>query len=255
MLRNRVIPCLLYSDEGLVKTKQFKNPNYIGDPINSLKLFNDKEVDELILLDIDASSRNQEPNYELIEQVASECFMPLCYGGGINTVDQMKKIFSLGVEKVSLNSHVFKSYDLIREAAKAFGNQSVVVSIDVKKNLFGKYRVFNHLTQKTLNIPLDKYLKDIQASGAGEILINNVDRDGLMNGYDHNLINLVSKQVSVPHIFMGGSKDYDSLKTTFKLPNVTALAAGSIFVYTGKYNAVLINYPTQEELEKIIIND
>ena len=188
MLQKRVIPCLLLHKGGLYKTEKFKKPTYIGDPINAIKIFNEKEVDELMFLDIDASVENKEPNYKMIEDIASECFMPLCYGGGVKNIEQMKKIYALGVEKVSLSSQAVINLNLIKEAANIFGNQSVIVTIDIKKDFWGNKKVFvNNAKKNTKLNPID-FIKQVESLGAGEIVINSCDNDGIMKGYDIELL-------------------------------------------------------------------
>ncbi|PLY10472.1 MAG: imidazole glycerol phosphate synthase subunit HisF [Arcobacter sp.] len=248
MLRTRVIPVLLLKNNGLVKTIKFKKNQYIGDPINAIKIFNEKEVDELIFLDIEATKHNKEPNYEIIKSIASECFMPVCYGGGITTVEQIKKIFQLGIEKVSLNSSILNKTDLLKHAVEAFGSQSIVVSVDVKKNLFGKYCLYNHVRKKIEKVNLNEYLKKIEEMGAGEILLNNVDLDGTQLGYDVELIKYVINDLNVPMIYCGGAKDLSDFKVAKEL-KVSGVAAGSMFVFHGKHKAVLITYPAYKKLK------
>ena len=251
MLKTRVIPVLLLHNKGLVKTVKFKNPKYVGDPINAIKIFNEKEVDELIFLDIDASKENRGPNFELIENFASECFMPVCYGGGITTIEEIKKLFALGIEKISLNTSVMSDTNLIKEAIEIFGSQSIIVTIDIKKSLFGKYQIYNHKKKKSIKIPYLEYIKNIENLGVGEILINNVDLDGTQKGYDVNLLKTIANNVNIPVIACGGAGKLEDFKTVKKEANVSAVAAGSFFVFQGKHNAVLITYPKYEELEKL----
>ena len=250
MLKTRVIPVLLLRDNALVKSIKFKDYQYIGDPINAIKIFNDKEVDELVFLDIDASRNRKEPNYELIKSIATECFMPICYGGGITTIEQMKKIFKLGIEKISLNASIFDNIDLLLEATKIFGSQSIVVSIDIKKSLFGRYGVYNHIKKKIEKKNLIQYIKMIESYGAGEIFINNVDLDGTLKGYDTDLIKKIVNEVNIPMIYSGGAKNLEDFANAQKL-NISAVAAGSMFVFHGKHKAVLITYPKYNELEKL----
>ncbi len=251
MLKTRVIPVLLLHNKGLVKTVKFKLPKYIGDPINAIKIFNEKEVDELIFLDIDASKEKRGPDYKIIEDFATECFMPVCYGGGITTIEQIRKLFTLGIEKVSLNSSVLINEVLIKEAVSIFGSQSIVVTVDIKKSLFGKYQVYNHSLKKIIKKPYLEYIKNIAELGAGEILINNIDLDGTQKGYDINLMKSVVDIVNVPVIACGGVGSLDDFKQVKNEANVAAVAAGSFFVFQGKHNAVLITYPKYEELEKL----
>lgn len=251
MLKTRIIPCLLLQNQGLVKTVKFKNPKYVGDPLNAVKIFNEKEVDELIFLDITASKENRKPNFDLISNIASECFMPLCYGGGVKTIEDIKIIFSLGVEKVSINSYAIENPNFIKEASDLFGSQSMVVSIDVKRNLLDEYRVYDANKQKIIKPEPVEFSKKMEGMGAGEILLNSVDRDGTMQGYDIRLIKKVCEAVSIPVIACGGAGSINDFLEAVKIGGAAAVAAGSIFVFQGKYKAVLINYPTIKELEKI----
>jgi len=251
MLQTRVIPVLLLQNKGLVKTVKFKNPKYVGDPLNAIKIFNEKEVDELIFLDIDASKKGVEPDYKLIKDFASECFMPVCYGGGITNIEQIKKIFTLGIEKISINYFALKDDELIKKAVDIYGSQSIVVAIDIKKSLMGKYQIYDHTKKKNLKTPFLEYIKHIEELGAGEILINNVDLDGTQKGYDIDLLKQVVNYVKIPVIACGGAGELKDFQTAKKEANVSAVAAGSFFVFQGKHNAVLITYPKYQELEKL----
>lgn len=251
MLRTRVIPVLLVKNNGLVKTIKFDKPKYIGDPINAVKIFNDKEVDEMIVLDIEASKLNKKPNFELIKSIAEECFMPLGYGGGINELEDIQRLFAIGVEKVILNTASFTNLNLITEAAKIFGEQSIVVCIDVSKNFWGKYHPYSHTTKKIVSIDLLAHIQKTIAAGAGEIFINNVDLDGTMSGYDIKLIELLAHKITTPLVICGGAGDLNHLKSGY-LAGASALAAGSLFVYHGPHKAVLINYPTQTQLKNTL---
>jgi len=251
MLKTRVIPVLLLHNKGLVKTVKFKSPKYIGDPINAIKIFNEKEVDELIFLDIDASKAKREPNFDLIEDFASECFMPVCYGGGITTIEQIRKLFAIGIEKVSLNVSALTDKNLIKKAVELLGSQSIVVTIDIKKSLFGKYQVYNHTNKKTIKKPYLEYIKNIEKLGAGEILINNVDLEGTQKGYDISLMKSIVQNVNIPVVACGGAGSLVDFKKVKDVANASAVAAGSFFVFQGKHNAVLITYPKYEELEKL----
>ena len=251
MARIRVLPVLLLKNSGLYKTIKFKEPRYIGDPMNAVKLFNDKEVDELIFLDITATIEKKGPNFEAISEVASECFMPFSYGGGIDSIEQMSTLFSIGVEKVVLNTVLHSNLNLVKEAADRYGSQSIVASIDVKKSLFGKYEVFSH--SGTLNTKKDpiQFAIEMQNAGVGEIMINSIDRDGVMKGYDIDLIKNITSKVDVPLIACGGAGTIDHLSKAVKEGHASAVGAGSMFIYHGKHNAVLINYPNQQDLKKI----
>lgn len=252
MLNNRIIPVLLLKDDGLVKTTKFKSPFYIGDPLNAVKIFNQKEVDEIIFLDILASKNNQRPNIELLSNIASECFMPLAYGGGITSVEKAEEIINIGIEKVILNSSVLINPELVSDLAKIIGSQSVVVSIDVKKNLFGNYKIYSHSSKKKPHYNLIEYIKMIQCYGVGEIFINSVNKDGMMTGYDIDLIKLILNEAEVPFVFCGGASSYNDFIEISKINKYVGLAAGSIFVFKGPHKAVLINYPNREELKNIL---
>jgi cyclase len=243
MLEKRIIPCLLLHKGGLYKTEKFKKPTYIGDPINAIKIFNEKEVDELILLDIDAAAKNNEPNYKMIDDIASECFMPLCYGGGIKDVQQMKMVYSLGVEKISISSQAFLNPNLITEASGMFGNQSVLVTIDVKKDFFGIKKVF--IKNGSVNTKLDPvvFFKKMEDLGAGEIVINSIDNDGVMKGYDLELLKLLKSNSKIPVIGLGGAGNLEHIKEAFKISKIDGVACGSMFVYQGPLKGVLISYP------------
>lgn len=250
MLTTRVIPVLLKRRKALVKTIKFNKFNYIGDPLNTIQIFNNLEVDELAFLDITASKEGREPDYELISEMASECFMPLAYGGGVKTVEQMKKIFSLGIEKIIICSEALDNPDLIKKAASLFGNQSIVVSIDVYKNFWGKYEVATVSGTNKTKIDAFDFAKQMEAAGAGEIIINSIDNDGQMKGYDLELIKMISEQVSVPVIACGGAGVYQDLQKAVKA-GASAVAAGSLFVYQNANRNVLINYPDEQDMRDI----
>jgi len=251
MFVNRIIPLLLYSHGGLVKTIKFNNPTYIGDPINAVKIFNEKEVDELLFIDIDATKEKRKPDFEYIKNITEECFMPLCYGGGITTIDDIKRITGIGVEKIAINSQAFINPKLVEDAAKLFGSSTIVVSIDVKQSILGQYSVslFNGTKNTKIN-PVD-FAKEMQNYGAGEILLNSVNKEGKMNGFDLGLIKLVTDAVNIPVIACGGAGCLQDIKLALE-NGASAVAAGSMFVYNGKYHAVLINYPTQSEIQETI---
>lgn len=247
MLIQRVIPALLLCNNGLVKTLKFKDPKYVGDPINAIHIFNEKEVDELLVLDITASKDRREPNYPLIEQFAGECFMPLAYGGGVRTVEQAKRIFSLGVEKVCVQTAALENPDLIRDLSERFGSQSVMVSVDIKKNWFGKLGVFAAAQGKMLATPWLDMLRSFVNAGAGEVLLNAVDKDGTLSGPDLGLIREASAAVDVPLIAVGGISSLSDIKTAVQA-GASAVAAGAFFVFHGPHRAVLITYPSSSEL-------
>jgi cyclase len=251
MNRFRVIPVLLLKNEGLVKTIKFKDPNYIGDPLNAVKLFNEKEVDELVLLDISVRSKGATPNFQMIEEVASECFMPLCYGGGVNTLHEIKKLFSIGIEKVSLNTLLHTNPAIVSEAVLQYGSQSIIASIDIKRNFFGRYEVYTNSGKNNTKLDPIEFAIQVQKLGVGEILLNSIDRDGLMNGYDIDIISKITSNIDIPLIACGGAGSLQHMHDAITLAKASAVAAGSFFVYHGKHKAVLINYPKQEELKKI----
>lgn len=251
MFKPRVIPCLLLRNLGLVKTIKFKDPKYLGDPINIVKIFNDKEVDELVFLDITATVENKRPPFKLLENVAGEAFMPLGYGGGIRTLDDIKTILELGVEKVAINTYVVEHPSFIRAAADFAGSQSVVVSIDVKKNLWGKYEVMTHGGRKATGLDPVKFAVEMEKQGAGELLLNSIDRDGTMQGYDLELIRRVTSAVGIPVVACGGAGTVQHLGEAVKQGGASAAGAGSMFVFQGPHRAVLISYPVQSELRQV----
>lgn len=243
MYRARVIPCLLIRGNGLVKTRKFKEPVYVGDPINAMRIFSDKEVDEIVVLDIDASREGREPNYALIEEMAGEAFMPMAYGGGIRNLEQVRRLIRSGIEKVVINTAAIESTDVIREAADMFGSQAVVGAVDIKKTLFGGYRVVTKSATIDAKIGLDEHIQNLISAGVGEIFLNNVDRDGMMAGYDVQLIRSITQKVNVPVVVCGGAGTVEHLSQAVSEGGASAVAAGSMFVFHGKHRAVLINYP------------
>ncbi|NQU32458.1 MAG: imidazole glycerol phosphate synthase subunit HisF [Bacteroidetes bacterium] len=253
MLYPRIIPCLLVHNKGLVKTIKFKDLKYVGDPINAVKIFNEKEVDELIVVDIDASAKGVEPDYKMIENLANECRMPFCYGGGIKTVEQAHRIFNLGVEKISLSSAAVENPNLISEIASRVGSQSVVVVLDVrKKPISSKYEVFIYNGTKSTGIEPIQFAKEIQRLGAGELVVNSIDQDGGMKGFDMVLINKIREVVSIPVTVMGGAGKIEDIGSVIEQQGIIGIAAGSMFVFKGKYRAVLINYPTSIEKQALL---
>jgi imidazole glycerol-phosphate synthase subunit HisF len=253
MLYPRIIPCLLVHKKGLVKTIKFKDAKYVGDPINAVKIFNEKEVDELFVVDIDASRKGVEPDYKMIENLATECRMPLCYGGGIKTIEQAQRIFGLGVEKIAVSSLAVEAPSMISEIAERVGNQSVVVVMDVKKKVFGnKYELYIHNGKKGTGINPIEFAAKMEQLGAGEIVINSIDHDGMMKGYDLNLIRKIREVISIPLTVLGGAGTIDDIGSIIKENGIIGVAAGSLFVFKGKYKAVLINYPTIAEKEFLI---
>jgi cyclase len=251
MLRRRVIPVLLMRDGGLVKTEKFSNERYLGDPINAVKIFNEKEVDELCLLDIGATNEGRSPSFDEINEIVSEAFMPIGYGGGIHSMADVEQLFKIGVEKVIMNTAAFEKESLIKEAASVFGNQSIVVSIDIKKDLWGQYRIYTRSGKSKQKIDIITAIKKMQDLGAGEIILNNIDRDGTMQGYDLDPINKVSKIIEVPLVALGGASSLNDLVAAVQ-HGATAVAAGSMFVFQGVHKAVLISYVTSDQLEIIL---
>lgn len=246
----RVIPILLLQNKGLVKTIKFRNPGYVGDIINAVKIFNEKEVDELIVLDIDASKTGSPPSYDIIRDLANECFMPLCYGGGIATLEQADRVFSLGVEKISLQTAAIKEKGLITAIANKFGSQSVVVSLDVKKNLFGRYVPYLASENRSMEKNMYALLKEFVLAGAGEILLNSVNRDGTLKGPDTDLISAVTSSVDIPVIAAGGVGSLSDIKKMFD-SGASAVGAGAYFVFYGPHRAVLITYPGYSKINSL----
>lgn len=253
MLRPRIIPCLLIRNKGLVKTVQFKDGKYVGDPLNAVKIFNEKEVDELMVLDIDATVKGEAPNYALLEKIAIESRMPLCYGGGIKTAAQARKIVSLGFEKIAISSEALENPEVINQVSKAIGSQSVVIVLDVKKKgLLGNYVLTTHNGTKFRNTKIRDFVRDMESRSIGEFLVNSVDNDGVMKGYDMKLIKMVRSLSNKPLTVIGGAGSINDVTAVIDEFGVIGAAAGSIFVFKGKYKAVLINYPSYAEKRDII---
>jgi cyclase len=249
MIQTRVIPCLLLRGSGLVKTVRFKEPRYLGDPINIVRLFNDKEVDELVLLDINATPERRGPRLDLLGDIVSEAFIPLCYGGGVRSLDHFNALFSLGVEKVALNTAAVDDPALVTAAAERYGSQSVIVSIDVRKPLIGGQRVVTRGGRQRTGLDPVQFAVEMERRGAGELLLNSVDRDGTMAGYDLDLVRRVTAAVSIPVVACGGAGSVADLGRAVNEGGAAAAAAGSLFVYQGPHRAVLINYPGPAELQ------
>jgi cyclase len=252
VLRHRVIPCLLLRDGGLVKTLKFGDAKYVGDPINAIRIFNEKEVDELIVLDIDASRRSREIDYALVEQFAGECFMPLCYGGGVRTVEHARRLFALGVEKVCIQTAALEDLDVVTRIAEKFGSQSVVVSVDIKRDWLGRPRLYSSARGKLLREPWSEFLGKAVAAGAGEVVLNSVDRDGTLRGMDLALVSQGAAAVSVPLIALGGAGSLGDIKAAVDA-GASAVAAGAFFIFHGPHRAVLITYPRYRELEELLV--
>jgi imidazole glycerol-phosphate synthase subunit HisF len=248
MLRTRVIPCLLLNRTGLVKTRQFADAKYVGDPINAVKIFNDKEVDELIMLDITATQDGRGPSFGLIEEIASECFMPLAYGGGLKTVDDARRMLKLGVEKVVFNATALESPAVLRDAAREFGAQAVVASLDVRRKLFGRYEVMGNRGKRSTGLDPAILARQLEDQGVGEIFLTSIEREGTFKGYDVELIKHVTSAVSVPVVANGGAGSVTDFGHAVSHGGASAVAAGAMFVFHGPHRAVLITYPTQAEL-------
>jgi cyclase len=252
MLKPRVIPCLLIKDNGLVKTKKFKDPKYVGDPLNAVKIYNELEVDELLVLDIDASIKGLNPNEKLISKLAEECRMPLCYGGGVKTIDQFERLVGLGVEKVAISSAAIENPKIINEAAKKVGSQSVVVILDIKyQGIFPKPKITTLNGSNIVDIDLFEFIKKIEDLGVGEVVINCVDRDGVKNGYDVELILKIRKASKSILTLLGGASSFKDIENLVTNVNTIGCSAGSLFVFKGKFDAVLINYLNKFEKEKL----
>lgn len=250
--RTRVIPILLLSGKGLVKTVNFKNPRYIGDPINTVRIFNEKEVDELAFIDITATPENRGPDFDLLSDIASEAFMPMAYGGGIKSMSDIKTIFSLGFEKIVVSSLLYDNPDVVREAVNTFGSQSIVACIDIKRGFFGGFNLMTHSAKRVRKIDIKKHLIDLEQIGVGEVLVNTIHKDGTFSGYDFELIKYISHQLSVPLIACGGARGVDDFRTAVIEAHASAVAAGSCFVYMGPHKAVLVNYPERQLLNELL---
>lgn len=248
MNKTRVIPVLLLRGKGLVKTVKFKEPKYIGDPINSVRIFNEKEVDELVFLDIMATPEGRGPDFDLLADIAGEAFMPMAYGGGITTLEQVQRIFALGFEKVILNTAAYVSPKLISEAAAIYGSQSIVGCVDVRRTFLGRYELSSHGGKTKQLVGFKEHVQSLERLGVGEIIVNAVDRDGTQSGYDLKLIREVSSSVEVPVVACGGASSIDDFVAAVDEGGASAVAAGSLFVFVGPHRAVLINYPARSDL-------
>lgn len=252
MLRTRVIPCLLLKNESLVKTVKFKEYNYIGDPVNTVRIFNELEVDELMFLDIFASKENRNINFKILQDIANECFMPLSYGGNIKSLEDAKKIFGIGFEKVVINSNAFNNLKLINEIANYFGNQSIVGSIDVKKSFWNGQKIYSHHGKKQQNVNIVEWAKQLENAGIGELLITSIDKEGSWEGYDIELIKSVTDNVQVPVIANGGCGKIEHIEVAITQASVSACAVGSMVVYQKKGMGVLVNFPDRKQLGKVL---
>ena len=252
MLRSRITPCLLVHKRGLVKTVAFKDSKYVGDPINAVKIFNEKEVDELMVLDIDATKEGRGPDFEMIRNLAVECRMPFCYGGGVTTVEQAKRIINLGAEKVALSAAAVYNPGILNEIGNAVGIQSVVVVLDVKKKgLLGGYDIYTHNGQKSSGVKLKDFLVALNEIGIGELVINSIEDDGKMQGFDFKIFDFARELTNMPMTVLGGAGNLEDIKKAIERYKIIGVAAGSLFVFKGKYKAVLINYPDKQERMKM----
>lgn len=250
MFLPRIIPVLLLKGKGLVKTVKFKDPKYIGDPINAVKIFNDLKADELVFLDITASKEGRTVSVDLVKDIGDEAFMPFGVGGGISSIEQIERLLKVGAEKVIINTNAFLKPELITESAKIFGSQSIVVSLDAKKSIFGKYSCWIKDGSENTNVHPIELAKKAESLGAGELIINSIDLDGMMTGYDLELIKGISDSVSIPVVACGGAGNLEHFRQAYFEGNAHALSAGSIFVFHGPRRAVLINYPRKKELKE-----
>lgn len=250
MIATRIIPCLLLVNEGLVKTVHFKEPKYVGDPINAVRIFNDKGVDELVFLDIGSSARTSGPNFKLLERIATEAFMPFGYGGGVSNLDHVRRLYALGIEKVIFNTAVDTDPSLINAAAAHAGSTGVVVSIDVRRNWMGRYSVWVDGARRDLKRDPVEFARYAEGLGAGEIMLNSVNRDGTMQGYDLELVHAVSSAVSIPVVAVGGAGKVEHFREAVR-QGASAVAAGSFFIFHGKHRAVLITYPSREDCASV----
>ena len=252
MLKTRLMPALLLRGAGLVKTVKFKDPKYVGDPINTVRIFNEKEVDELIFLDITATAEKRSPPFELLAEIASECFMPFAYGGGLRTVEDIGRLFALGAEKASLNSYALEQPAFIREAADTYGSQSIIVSMDVRRGWLGRPRVYTDGGRAATSWDPADWAREVEQRGAGEILLTSIDRDGTFQGYDVELIERVTSAVSIPVIACGGAGRLEDFAAAVNEGGASAVAAGSMVVYQGPHRAVLISFPARAELQRVL---
>jgi imidazole glycerol-phosphate synthase subunit HisF len=252
MIKTRVIPCLLLKGKGLVKTERFSNPRYLGDPINIVKIFNEKEAHEIAILDIMATVEGRGPSFQYLGDIASEAFMPLAYGGGIKTLDDIRRIFKTGFEKVIINSATFSDPKLIEKASMEFGSQSIVVSIDAKRSMLGNYEVFLQNGKLGMKKGPVQHAKDMEALGAGEILITSVDKEGTMSGYDIELIKSITSNVDVPVLANGGAGELKHFEQAVKVGGASGVVAGSLFVFHGKHRGILISFPEEKELSRLL---
>ena len=251
MFRPRIIPVLLLMKKGLVKTIKFNNPRYLGDPINAVRIFNDLEADELVFLDILATLENRSISTELVRNLGDEAFMPFAVGGGIQSIQEIKELIQAGAEKVVINSYAQNDPDFILKASETFGSSSIIVSIDLKKNIFGNYNIYTHSGSNKISADPWEYIELIESKGAGELLVSSINYDGTMSGYDISLIKKISSSVTVPVIGNGGAGKLKNFHEVVDLGGASAAAAGSLFVYHGSRKAYLINYPDKKDLYQL----
>ena len=252
MFRPRIIPVLLLKNNGLVKSIQFKNYNYIGDPMNAVKIFNDLQADELVLLDIEASAQNRLISLDLVKNIGEEANMPFAVGGGIKTINDIRQIINAGAEKVIINSQAVQNPEFIKEAAETFGSSTIVVCIDVKKDFWGKEQTWIANGTKATGLNPVNFAKLVEEKGAGEIIIQAIGKDGMMAGYDTELVRRISSTVTIPVIALGGAGNLAHLKEAYQKGYANGLAAGSMFVYQGKQKGVLISYPSTKEIKGLM---
>jgi len=246
MLKKRIIPILLIKDNDLIKSVKYKNHKYVGDPLNVIKIFNEKEVDELILLDVEKSRNNNELNYELIKNLASECYMPLTYGGGIKNLKQAEKLFSLGIEKILINSANFNDYQLIKNISEKFGSQSVIAAIDINKNLFNKFYLFDWVNRKKIQLDVNIHIENCIKNGAGELLLNFVFNEGTLSGFDTQWLDFINCKISIPLIVNGGINSMKNIEQCLECERIDAIGVGAFFIYYGPHKAVLISYTSNK---------
>jgi cyclase len=251
MLRKRIIPCLLLERGRLVKTQGFRKPKYVGDPINAVKIFNEKEVDELFLFDIGATRQRRKPDFKLIEQIATEAFMPLCYGGGVRDAADAHTLLQLGVEKIAVNSAALSRRALLGELRDRFGAQCVVGVVDVKKRLLGGMSVFSHVGYEIPEHDPVRWARRLVEAGAGEILVQSVERDGTMRGFDLELLRTFDRALSVPLVAVGGAGSVEDIHAAFRTCALSGVGVGARFVYQGPHRAVLISYLSATELASL----
>lgn len=242
MLRKRIIPILQLKDDELIKSTKFKNHQYVGDPVNAVRIFNEIKVDEIILLDVFRSKNNSELNYEIIKDIADECRMPFTYGGGIKNLKQVEKLFMIGVEKISINTAALEDEKIIKSLSKIYGSQSVILSIDIKEDIFGVKKIFDSSKKKFVKIDIITQIQKYIDLGAGEILINNISKEGTLSGFDFSILELINKRLNIPLIVNGGINSYKEINKVLENENIDAVGVGAFFIYYGPHRAVLISY-------------